>query len=56
MSEAQLKKILAENEVLRVQVDRLPKVIKTSEASKEYVKNHSDFLIIIGYFGEANTL
>jgi hypothetical protein len=35
MSEAQLKKILAENEGLKAQMERMPKVIKTSEACKE---------------------
>jgi hypothetical protein len=36
MSEAQLKKILHENEVLKANLDRMPKVIRASDACKEY--------------------
>ena len=35
MSEAQLKKIVHENEVLKANLERIPKIIKASEACKE---------------------
>ncbi len=54
MSEAQLKKVLAENEMLKVQLERMPKLIKTSDASKEYVLtlvtcDHDAFLLYYRY-------
>jgi len=49
MSEIQLKKAMTEQSALKLQTERLPKVIKTSEASKEcvaYCQNTSDPFLI----------
>jgi hypothetical protein len=37
MSEAQLKKILQENETLKAHLERMPSTIRSSAACKEYV-------------------